>query len=822
VIRDISLGCRLLWRDRTYSVTAVLTLAVCIAANTAIFTIVNAVLLKPLPVPESDRILLMSNQYPHAASTGVAGFTNSGVPDYYDRLDTLTVFDEQAMFNGTTQSFEINGGPELIRGMATTPSLFRLLRVPPAQGRIFDETEGETGNEQKVILGYGLAQQLFGGVSAAIGQQVRMGGRPFAVIGVMPPAFQFADSEVRFWIPLAFTAQQRSDDARHSNNWRNVGRLRAGATIAQAQEQVNALNAANLSRFPQFRQILVNAGFYTRVERLQDVLVRSVKPMLYLLWGGAMVVLLIGGVNIANLALARSHVRAKELATRVALGAGGARVVRLLVVEGLLVAGAGGTIGIAGGWAVLRASSTIGLDRLPRATEIHIDVTAVAVALALSAAVGTLAGLVPTAHLMNADLRSLLHEEGRSGTGGRKARAVRRALIVAQVAFAFVLLIGAGLLLASFRHLLAVDPGFKSERVLTLGIGIPQVRYSSDSDVRAFTNRALESIRRIPGVVNAGGTTLIPLGGNHSDSVILAEGYRMQPGESLVSPMQVMITPGYVEAMSTPLVRGRLFDDGDNETAPGVVIVDERLARKFWPVTDPIGRRMFKPTNPRDILSVDEHTRWLTVVGVIREVLIDDLAGVPGTVGAYYLPAAQMAPRGLVLSVKTNRDPAAVWPPIRTALRNVDPQMAFSDVQTMTNRTALSLTPRRAAMLIALSFGLVALFLSGVGVYGVLAYLVAQRTREIGIRMALGGTARSVFRLVLRDGLTLVAVGLALGLVGIVALRNALQGEIYGVSTLSPAVIGPVMMTLGTIALVACVVPARRAMRINPAAILGN
>jgi predicted permease len=819
--RDLRFSLKLLWKDRAYAATAILTLAICIGANTALFTIVESVLLRPLPVPDSDRIVLMSNQYPNAGSPGAAGYTNSGVPDYFDRLRAVTACEEQAMYSVANQSFDINGAPELIRGLAATPSLFRLLRVAPAQGRFFEEREGEIGNEQKVILSYGLSQQLFGG-NSPIGQQTRLGGRPFTVVGVMPRGFQFADSEARFWIPLAFTPAQKSDDARHSNSWLNVGRLKPGATIQQAQDQINALNAANLERFPQYKQLLINAGFNTKAERLQDVLVRSVKPTLYLLWGGALIVLLIGGVNIANLALARSNVRTKELATRLALGAGRPRVARQLVVEGLLVSFAGGLIGIAIGSGILRALTTIGLDRLPRANEIHMDLAVIAATLVLSAGVGIVIGLVPAAHLFKFNLLATLRDEGRTGTGGRKARTLRRALIVAQVAFALVLLTGSGLLLASFRNLLAVDPGFKAEHVITLAIGMPRVRYATDNDVRAFTNRALQAVRSVPGVTHAGGTTIIPLGGNHSDSVILAEGYQMKPGESLVSPMQVLITPGYFEAMSTPLRRGRYFDDRDNEAGPGAVIVDERLARKFWPDADPIGKRMYKPENPQDLLKIDKNTRWLTVVGVVREVQMEDLGGRPNSVGAFYFPAAQVVPRGLVVAIRAAADPASVLKTVRAELNTIDPAMPLADVRMMAERTALSLLPRRTALLLALSFGVVALFLSAIGIYGVLAYVVTQRTREIGIRIALGSTAQGIFKLVLREGLLLVAGGLVLGLAGTVALRRVLQSQVFGVDAMDPIVIGLVVATLGTIALAACSLPARHATRVDPVTILSS
>jgi predicted permease len=820
VIRDVKFGLRLLWKDRGYAGTAILTLAVCIGANAAIFTIVNSVLLKPLPVPDSNRILLMSNQYPNSG-TGLVNYTNSGIPDYYDRLRDMNVYAEQAMYNGTNLAIDIDGSPTLVRGMNATPSLFRLLRVPPVLGRIFDDNEGEIGNEQKVLLSYGLWQQLYARSPGIIGQQIRLGGRPFTIVGVMPQGFEFVDSEARFWVPLAFTAQQKSDDARHSNSWFNVGRLKPGATIEQAQEQVNGLNAANLERFPQYKQLLINSGFHTRVERLQDVLVRSVIGTLYLLWGGAVFVLLIGGVNIANLTLARSSLRIKELSTRLALGAARARVARQLVIESLLLAIAGGAGGLLVGSAILRGLQTIGLDRIPRASEIHVDLVVEGAALAVSALAGTLIGLVPVLHLYKVNLSTVLREESRTGTGGRKARTVRRVLAVAQVAFAFVLLIGSGLLLASFRNLLAVDPGFKAEGVITAGVGMPRVRYATDNDVRVFTSRVLQAVRNVPGVKNAGGTTIIPLSGNHSDSVIIAEGYQMKPGESLVSPMQVVVTPGYFEAMSTPLVRGRYFEDRDNETAPGAVIVDERLARRFWPGGDPIGKRMYRPTNPRDLLKIDENTKWLTVVGVVRDVQLEDLAGRP-TTGTYYFAAAQVSPRGLVMAIKTAGDPSAVLRTVRSELQKIDPAMPLSNIRTMDEYTSLSLISRRAAMLLATSFAIVSLFLSAIGIYGVLAYVVAQRSREIGIRIALGSSTAGIFKLVLQEGMWLVIGGLILGLIGIAALRQILQTQIYGLGAMDPTVIAIVLTTLGAIALAACSLPARRATKVDPIAILNT
>jgi predicted permease len=763
----------------------------------------------------------MSNRYPNAG-TASGNSTNSGVPDYYDRLRALTVYEEQAMYNGTNLSIYIDGSPELTRGMSATPSLFRLLRVRPAEGRIFDDSEGELGNEQKVILSYALWQQLYAGKKEAVNQAIRLGGRPFTIVGVMPQNFQFVDSEARFWVPLAFTAQQKSDDARHSNSWFNIGRLRPGATIEQAQAQVNALNNANLDLFPQYKQLLINAGFNTHVDSLQDVLVRDVRPTLYLLWGGAVLVLLIGGVNIANLTLARASVRMKELSTRLALGAARVRLARQLVIESMMLSVAGAALGVTAGAGILRALKGIGLDRLPRASEIQIDWTVVAAAFGLSLVAGILIGLVPVAHLFHVNLNTVLREENRGGTGGNKARRIRSILVVAQVGFAFVLLIGSGLLLASFRNLLAVDPGFNSERVITAGIGMPVVRYPTENDARVFTNRVLQTIRTVPGVMNAGGTTIIPLSGNHSDSVIIAEGYQMKPDESLVSPMQMTITPGYFEAMGTPLVRGRYFTDHDNETASGTVIVDERLAARFWPGADPVGKRMFRPSNPKDLLKVDGNTKWLTVAGVVREVRLEDLAVARTTVGAYYVPAAQTVPRGLTLAIKTNADPEAVLRAIRTEVKKIDPAMPLSNVRTMTEYASRSLLPRKAAMMLATSFAVISVFLSAIGIYGVLAYVVAQRSREIGIRIALGSTTPAIFKLVVREGLWMVLSGLILGFGGAVVLRRTLQSQIYGLGALDPFVIGSVLLSLGIIAVAACSLPARRATKVNPVIVLNQ
>ena len=816
LIQDLTFAGRLLWKDRIFTATVLLTLALCIGGNVAIFSVVYSVLLKPLSVPEADRILLIYNQYPGATGGGGDALGANSIPHYLDRLQELDdLLTEQALYRNTGFTVGGAGSAEQLRGWSVTPSFFRLVGIQPSLGRFFTETEGEIGAEQRTILSYPLWQRLYGGDPEAIGGEMRINGLPYTVVGVMPPDFVFTDPDVQLWVPMTFTDQQRSDEARHSNSSMMLGRLRPGATLAQARARLEQMTAAEIEREPRFRQLLIDARFRTDALPLQESMVRGIRGTLYLLWGGVLFVLLIGGVNVANLMLIRSSVRLKELGVRHALGAGRSRLARQLLTESVLLSVLGGLLGLACGAGGLQLLAVLGAGELPRGGEIAMDGVVVALTVAVTTLIGLLLGLAPVVQLTTADLQTTLRQETRSGTTGRGVRTFRNALVVAQVSVTFVLLVGAMLMLVSFQRILAIDPGFRPDHLLTAQVSLPSTRYPDADDLRALLgDRALDRLRSLPGVVSTGLTSTIPFGNNQNNSVIRAVGYEEQPGESLVAPSSVIVAPGYFDTIGVPLIEGRTFDGRDGPDAMPAIIIDDRLARKFWPDRSALGGQLYN-----DVELTDESTMY-TVVGVVAEHLLRGVIDVPDQVGAYFFPAAQRPIRSPTFALRTEGDPRAVINAMRAEIAALDPELPVFFVQTMEERMAEQLMPRRTPMLLAVGFAIIALFLSAIGVYGVLAYRVTQRTREFGIRIALGSSPRQLFRMVVLEGTAVVGLGVGLGLVGAVLLRSAVASQLYDVKALDPRVIVVVVALLGLVALGACALPARRATRVDPVSAL--
>jgi predicted permease len=795
--KDLLLGLRLLWKQKAFSAAALLTLALCVGANTAIFTVLDAVVLRGLPFPEPDRLVTMYNIYP-------------GV-DYLDRRKMKDVFEEVALIGGSGYDVGLEGSPRRITGQYVTPSFFHVLRVEPILGRVFMEDEAVLGKDKVAVLSEGLWKEMFAGDRNVLGKDIRLSGAPYRIVGVMPERLGLDQDPPRVWVPFAFTPQQTSDNARHSNNWGMLARLKPGVSLAYAQERIDALNKKNLDLFPKYRDLLISTRFGTKVVGLKDEMVRDIRPTLYLLQAAVGVVLLIGCVNLASLMLVRASLRMKEMAIRFSLGAGRWRLGRQLLTESVVVAVVGGALGVGVGYGGVRLLSCLGAKDLPRGTTIQVDGTVLAFTAGLALLTGLIFGSVPLAHILRRDLNAVFRDNDRSGTAAHHSVSLRSALVVCQMSLAFVLLIGSGLLTMSFARLLSVHPGFRPDNVVTAEFSLPRARYQDDAPRRAFIANLLETLQAVPGVNHAGATTYLPFSGSNNASVISIVGHALAPGENPPVPGWNTVGGDYFAAMGIPVLQGRAFTESDGPDSQKVVIIDQFLARKHWPKGDAIGAKI-----RRGILSKDEEC---TIVGVVGSVKTGNLAE-SNPVGQVYFAYKQYVPRTMHVVMKVRQDNPQVVSAVRRALMEADPELPLFDVKTMPERVSASLVDRRAAMVLCGVFGALALLLAAIGVYGVLSYMVTRRTREFGIRVALGASVRDVLSMVVGQGLKLAGLGLAIGLVCAFLLTRLMTAMLYDVKPGDPAVFLLGTAVLAVAALIASLIPSLRAVRIRPAAAL--
>lgn len=779
-----------------FTTIAILTLALGIGATTAIFSVVHGVVLKPLPYPDSEHIVIVGET---DGTTEVPVGGSVSPVNFRDWVRDSTVFSHLAAHRGTAFNLTGRGEPARVNGRRASAAYFGAYGVQPALGRDFRPEEDQPGRGHVAIVSHAFWQQHFGGAADVLGQTILLDGEPHAIVGVMPESFRVA-SPTDIWTPIAFTAAELQPERRGAHYLNAVARLKPGVTLAQAREEMSLIAARLRQRFPE-----TNRDSHCTVLPLLHAMVGPTKPVLLALLGAVAALLLIACANVANLLLARATARQREIAVRAALGASRAQIAGQLLGESLVLALAGGGLGVViASWGV-DGLLALAPAELPRAQEIGLNSVVLAFTFALSALTGLGFGLAPALQCARVNLADALKDGARSGGDRAQRHRLRGALVVGEIALALMLLVSAGLLMRSFTRLQAVDPGFDPTGVHTLTLGLSTKQRFDAAQRAAFAERAWERFRELPGVTAVGATHILPLSGNEQAYSFVLDGRPAPaPGEEPAAQYFV-VSPGYFEAMGTSVVRGRAFTANDRLGAPRVAIVSQSFAARHFPHEDPIGRRVNVQNGP---------DTWREIVGVVRDVKLGQLD--EPAQPQIYEPVAQIGPRSLSFVVRTQHADAGLPAALRRVVRALDPEQPVSRLQTLGELVASSTARHRFVLTLFAVFSGLALLLAAIGTYGVMAYSVAQRRAEFGLRIALGAQARDVLRLVLARGAALVAGGLALGLLAALAATRLLDSLLFGTSPHDPLTFAGIAALLGTIALLACLVPALRAVRVDP------
>jgi len=805
-MRNIRLALRSLGRQPVFTAVAVLTLAVGIGANTAIFSLLYQLLLRPLPYANAERLVFVWNTYP------LMGLPQASVsiPDYLDRIEQAPAIEDATLFTQRSVSLAEGGQPEQLRALRVTPSFFSTLGRVPALGRAFIEADAQPEADQFVILTHGLWISRFGAEASIVGRDIRVDGVSHRVVGVLPADFDLPARDVALLVPFSFTARDRSDQARGNEYSVMIARLAPGATLEQLDAQMATIVSRNLERMPQRRPFVERSGFTGYSVPIRDELVGDVRAPLLVLQVGVALVLLIACANVANLLLMRATGRHREVAIRTAVGAGRAHLVRQLLTEGVVLSFVGAAGGLVLGLLGVRALIALAGTQLPGVVDASLNLPLLGFALAVGLLTGLVFGLVPAWSAMRTDVMSVLRDDGSRTTAARGTGVVRGGLVVAEVALAVMLLVGAGLMIKSFARLQDVDPGFSTGNVLTAQMALPATRYADAAARRSFWTRLVERAAQIPGVTAAGLTSNVPFNGMVGSGSYAIVGYTPGPNEAAPHGRQEVVGGDYFGAMQIPLVSGRLFDERDGPDSPPVVVIDEYLVNRYFRDKSPLGQQIRRggPDSPA-----------FTIVGVVGTINSIDL-GQPVEKERIYYPVTQAPLNGMALVLKTSLDPESLVPQARAAVQAIDPEQPMADVRTMDQWVSRSLQTRQAPTVLLTVFGAVALVLSAIGIYGVLAFGVAQRAREFGIRQALGADRRAVLGLVLGQGIRTAGLGVVLGLAGAVALTRFLESQLFGVSTRDVSVFTVVTLVLLGVALVSCYLPARATTRMDPVAAL--
>jgi putative ABC transport system permease protein len=799
LLRDIRYGFRMLLKAPVFSSVAILSLALGIGANTAIFSVINALLIKSLPYAEPEGLALV-----WGASLDEGSIRDQvSATDVADYRAQNSVFEDVTTYGGWSATLMGEGEPERIQGMQVGDGYFSIMRGSPILGRVFTPEEQQEGNDFVIILSHALWQRRFSGDPDIAGKKIILSGRPYTIVGVMPPEFRplpqtLVDARAEFYRPVA---ENYDNEQRSSRHLRAIARLKPGVSVSQAQADLDAIAARLASEYP-----ADNTNYGVRLVTITEDTVGDLRKSLLMLLGAVGCVLLIACANVANLLLARATARHKEMAIRTALGANRGRITRQLLTESLLVAVIGGGLGLLLSLWGTELVEALGRAVFPMLGQINIDWRVLVFTLGTSLLTGILFGLVPALQAARTDLNAGLKEGGR-GSGASARSALRGALVVAEVALALVLLVGSGLLIKSVYRLRDVSPGFDARNLLTMRYSLPGVKYNDRAMRTGFYQQAESRLKATGGVEGAGFVSVLPLSRNFDGRGLMVEDYPKPRGEEINVDLYIA-SPGYLRAMQIPLLQGRGLEDSDGADRPEIVLINETMARALWPGHDPIGKRIKFPgsqSNPQP---------WRTVVGVVGDVRqygLDREAPMQ-----IYLPVAQFSTTVMSLVVRTSGDALAMAGAVKKEIHEIDKDLAAFEVATMDELLAETIALRRFSMTLLIIFALVAMSLAAIGIYGVISYSISQGTHELGVRIALGATASDILKLVLKQGMAMTGLGMAIGLVAAYGLTRLLSSLLYDVTATDPATFAIVSALLAGVALAATYIPALRATRIDP------
>jgi len=796
--QDLRYGARMLLKNPGFTLIAVLTLALGIGANTAIFSVVNGVLLKPLPYREPEQLIRVFERSRTQPKFPMSG---GNFQDYRDQNSTLGGL---ALYTRQDLELSQDDKPERLAALRVSAGFFELLGAQPLLGREFRREDELPDNNQVVILSHGLWQRRFNGDPNIVGRVVTLSGRPFTVVGVAPQGLQHVGGDYRSmphgesvdaWWPVALSPQA----GRGAHFLNAVGRLKPGVSIAQAEADFNAIAERLAQQFPN-----TNQSWRIAIQPLREEIAGRARTTLLALFGAVFFVLLIACVNVANLLLARATAREREIAVRSAVGAGRWRIVRQLLTESLLLSIVGGAAGILLAQWAIDALRALGPEQLPRLQAVNIDGRILFFTLGVTLLTGVLFGLAPALQAGQFNLNALLKEGGRGGGGQR--RRLRDALVITEVALALALLAGAGLLIRSFWKLQQTDPGFNPERVLTASLTLPGARYGDAPKVASFQRQLIDRVTALPGVQSAGVTSDLPWTGYDENAGFTIEGKTFPPNDG-PSARYHYVSSDYFRTIGVPLIAGRFFNADDRQDAQLALLINRSMAERYWPGESAVGKRLTFSSQPKE-------KDWYTIVGVVGDV--KDFPHSPAAAPAFYWATTQLTPRQLILAVRFSADPLNLIEAVRGEVRSLDKDLPLADAQTLETIAAIAVAGRRFTLWLVGFFALTAMALAAIGIYSVLSYLVAQRTHEIGLRMALGAQLGNVLKLVIRQGMTLVLLGIASGMAAAFALTRLIKGLLFEVSATDPLAFALAATLLALVALLACYVPAWRATKVDP------